>query len=98
MDEGHDRRGKGSLRCSLVRTLDGCTIERQDLLEVEEGEEAQVGADHRILNPQKELVEAIGAGARGIEPDSIVSRLRLAELGAIRLRHQWRRQPIGTIA
>jgi hypothetical protein len=54
----------------------------RDLLERQEGEELQVALDVPVVGVEPELIEMVGAGPLGIEPD--VPRLTLAELGPAR--------------
>ena len=51
-----------------------------DPVEREEGEQLEVALDVAVVGIEPELVEVVGAGALGVEPD--VAGLALAELGA----------------
>src|ERR1019366_2840148 len=62
----------------------------------QEGEVAEVLADHLVLAPEEELVELVGTGPLGVEPHR--AGLGLAELGAVGLEHQRRGQPPGLLA
>ncbi len=91
----HQRRqllGERALRGPGLRALLGLPLQLLQLLAGPEGQDAQVARDVPVVRVQPELVERVRRRHLRVEPDG--AALALAELGAVRLGHQRRRQRV----
>ena len=80
MDQGGGFPRQGALRFALFRVAAGRRFEVEDGAALQEGEESQVVEGALVVGIDPELVELVGGGAPGVEPDG--SRLGLAEFAA----------------